>query len=76
MAEMAKVIGEYADATRYAALLAKLKPEWHHAFWNPFTHEYSTGTQMAQVRSLHGSLRALLVGGAAFKWPFQQLLPR
>ena len=48
MAEMAAAIGEHDDAAHYSTLLAKLKPEWHKAFWSPATASYSTGTQMAQ----------------------------
>jgi alpha-L-rhamnosidase len=52
MTEMATALGETSDATHYRALLAKLKPEWHSAFWDPTSKSYSTGTQMAQAAAL------------------------
>ena len=49
MTEMATALGEQEDAEHYGGLLAKLKPEWHQAFWSANTSSYSTGTQMAQA---------------------------
>jgi hypothetical protein len=46
---MAHALGEAGDASHYKALFAKLKPEWHKAFWNPLAKSYSTGTQMSQA---------------------------
>ena len=46
MGEMAAALGQTADETHYKALLTKLKPEWHQAFWDPKSSAYSTGTQV------------------------------
>ena len=41
MVDMAIALGETVDGLYYSALLRKLKPEWHMAFWDPTILAYA-----------------------------------
>ena len=53
VARLAEAVGEGVDARKYSALLARLKPAFHHAFFDNRTEAYAGGYQTVQILPLY-----------------------